>query len=290
MNSRARADVGYRTGIAHFRHPQVGDLYLRRNRLSVPHSGGQHLIVFHAEPGSPSATGLEKLRSLDAVQVSVMPRPCRAPRERDCHWPGFPFRCRCPRRHSSPSACEQHLHTTTRLDGRIKRVLYSGGGNRTSYQEVDHVRNLRAVAGVENGPGDRGSELELLMVDLGSNGGIRGPKLASTRSCGESAAAVRSSIAAIMRSCRRRRKATISSSLLGKGRWMRRSGSPATSLVQRRLELAHVRRLDAASVEDPPCCTPPLPHTKCRERSIELNSCPAEPDRATWVYRRTMGG
>lgn len=62
----ARADVGYRTGVAHFRHPVVGDLYLRRNRLTIPHSGGQHLIVFHAEPGSPSATGLEKLRSLDA--------------------------------------------------------------------------------------------------------------------------------------------------------------------------------------------------------------------------------
>jgi hypothetical protein len=58
----ARADVGYRAGIAHFRHPVVGDLHLRRNRLSVPHSGGQHLIVFHADPGSPSAEALEKLR------------------------------------------------------------------------------------------------------------------------------------------------------------------------------------------------------------------------------------
>jgi transcriptional regulator with XRE-family HTH domain len=58
----ARADVGYRAGIAHFRHPVVGDLHLHRNRLSVPHSGGQHLIVFHADPGSPSAQALEKLR------------------------------------------------------------------------------------------------------------------------------------------------------------------------------------------------------------------------------------
>lgn len=58
-----RADVGYRPGITHMRHPVVGDLYLRRTALSVPHSGGQHLISFHAEAGSPSAKALEKLRS-----------------------------------------------------------------------------------------------------------------------------------------------------------------------------------------------------------------------------------
>ena len=60
----ARADVGYRAGITHMRHPDVGDLYLRRNRLSVPHSGGQHLIIFRAEPGSPSAKALQALRPL----------------------------------------------------------------------------------------------------------------------------------------------------------------------------------------------------------------------------------
>jgi transcriptional regulator with XRE-family HTH domain len=60
----ARADVGYRTGIIHIRHPRVGDLYLRRNRLSVPHSSGQHVIIYHAEPGSQSARALEELRSL----------------------------------------------------------------------------------------------------------------------------------------------------------------------------------------------------------------------------------
>jgi transcriptional regulator with XRE-family HTH domain len=60
----ARADVGYRTGILHLRHPQVGDLHLHRNRLSVPHSGGQQLLIYHAEPGSESAEALEELRSL----------------------------------------------------------------------------------------------------------------------------------------------------------------------------------------------------------------------------------
>jgi transcriptional regulator with XRE-family HTH domain len=60
----ARADVGYSTGIFHFRHPLVGDLRLHRNKLSVPHSGGQQLLIYHAEPGSPSVKALEKLRSL----------------------------------------------------------------------------------------------------------------------------------------------------------------------------------------------------------------------------------
>ena len=60
----ARADVGYRLGIIHMRHPRVGDLYLRRARLNVPHSDGQHLLVYHAAPGSQSASALEELRSI----------------------------------------------------------------------------------------------------------------------------------------------------------------------------------------------------------------------------------
>jgi transcriptional regulator with XRE-family HTH domain len=60
----ARADVGYRVGITHVRHPQVGELYLHRSRLHVPHSGGQHLIILRAEPGSDSAKALEALRAL----------------------------------------------------------------------------------------------------------------------------------------------------------------------------------------------------------------------------------
>jgi transcriptional regulator with XRE-family HTH domain len=63
----ARADVGYRPGITHLRHPEVGDLFLHRNRLHVPHSGGQHLIIFRAEPGSPTAQALDALRSLSAA-------------------------------------------------------------------------------------------------------------------------------------------------------------------------------------------------------------------------------
>jgi hypothetical protein len=62
-----RADVGYRPGIIHMRHPQVGELYLHRTSLNVPRPGGQHLLIFYAEPGSESAKALEELRSLSAA-------------------------------------------------------------------------------------------------------------------------------------------------------------------------------------------------------------------------------
>jgi transcriptional regulator with XRE-family HTH domain len=58
----ARADVGYRTGLIHFRHPRLGELHLHRTRLMVPHSHGQHILIYHAEPGSESAQALEALR------------------------------------------------------------------------------------------------------------------------------------------------------------------------------------------------------------------------------------
>jgi transcriptional regulator with XRE-family HTH domain len=65
----ARADVGYRVGVMHMRHPVVGDLYLRRNRFNIPHSGGQHMLTYRADPGSDSAKALGKLRSLDPAPV-----------------------------------------------------------------------------------------------------------------------------------------------------------------------------------------------------------------------------
>ena len=61
----ARADVGYRPGPMDLHHPQLGDLHLHRTRLWVPHSDGQHLLIYHAEPGSASAKALEALRSQD---------------------------------------------------------------------------------------------------------------------------------------------------------------------------------------------------------------------------------
>ena len=60
----ARADVGYRIGVLHMRHPQVGDLYLHRYRLNIPHADGQHVLTYHAEPDSDTARALEQLRSI----------------------------------------------------------------------------------------------------------------------------------------------------------------------------------------------------------------------------------
>jgi transcriptional regulator with XRE-family HTH domain len=60
----ARADVGYRVGVIHMRHPVVGDIYLHRNRFNIPHSGGQHMLTYRADPGSDSAKALDALRSL----------------------------------------------------------------------------------------------------------------------------------------------------------------------------------------------------------------------------------
>lgn len=60
----SRADVGYRPGVMHVRHPVVGELFLHRNRLNLPHSGGQHVITFRADLGSDSAKALEALREL----------------------------------------------------------------------------------------------------------------------------------------------------------------------------------------------------------------------------------
>jgi hypothetical protein len=60
----ARADVDYRVGVIHLRHPNVGDLYLHSNRFNIPHSGGQHMLVYRAEPGSQSARALDALRAM----------------------------------------------------------------------------------------------------------------------------------------------------------------------------------------------------------------------------------
>jgi hypothetical protein len=51
-------------GVIHMRQPKVGDLYLHRNRFNIPHSGGQHMLTYRAEPGSQSARALKELRTL----------------------------------------------------------------------------------------------------------------------------------------------------------------------------------------------------------------------------------
>jgi transcriptional regulator with XRE-family HTH domain len=59
----AQASVGYTKGISHMRHPDVGDLYLTRTKLDLPHTGGQHILTYHAPPNSASTRALEQLRA-----------------------------------------------------------------------------------------------------------------------------------------------------------------------------------------------------------------------------------
>ena len=68
----SRAEVGYSLGIHHLRHPLVGDLYLYRHRLNAPYPGGDHVVMYRAEPGSDSARALEELRSLSATPTSAV--------------------------------------------------------------------------------------------------------------------------------------------------------------------------------------------------------------------------
>ncbi|ELP65037.1 DNA-binding helix-turn-helix protein [Streptomyces turgidiscabies Car8] len=50
-------------GVKRFRHPLVGELTLNYESLRLPDDSDQTLIVYHAEPGSPSAEGLRLLAS-----------------------------------------------------------------------------------------------------------------------------------------------------------------------------------------------------------------------------------
>jgi transcriptional regulator with XRE-family HTH domain len=73
----SRAEVGYRLGIHHMRHPLVGDLYLHRHRLNAPYPGGDHVIMYRAEPGSDTARALDELRSFS--DSSPVARATRLP-------------------------------------------------------------------------------------------------------------------------------------------------------------------------------------------------------------------
>jgi transcriptional regulator with XRE-family HTH domain len=60
-------------GLTRMRHPQVGMLELRREKLPIGDSGGQLLVIYHAEPGSESARALALL----AAQAQDEPRAAR---------------------------------------------------------------------------------------------------------------------------------------------------------------------------------------------------------------------
>ena len=53
----------HRTGVKRFHHPVVGDLTLDFEALDLPGDPGQRMLVYSAEPGSPSYEGLQLLAS-----------------------------------------------------------------------------------------------------------------------------------------------------------------------------------------------------------------------------------
>jgi hypothetical protein len=56
-------------GSLRLRHPQVGMLELRREKLPLSDSGGQILAIYHAEPGSQTARLLDSLGSPAPTEV-----------------------------------------------------------------------------------------------------------------------------------------------------------------------------------------------------------------------------
>jgi len=68
----ARHDVQSREGMpTRLHHPQVGDLTLSREKLSIGGAAGQLLVIYHAQPGSGSAEKLAILSSLAAPAAPV---------------------------------------------------------------------------------------------------------------------------------------------------------------------------------------------------------------------------
>jgi transcriptional regulator with XRE-family HTH domain len=59
-------------GPVRMRHPQVGMLELRREKLPLGDSGGQLLVIYHAERGSDSARSLALLGSLAATDQGLI--------------------------------------------------------------------------------------------------------------------------------------------------------------------------------------------------------------------------
>ncbi|MFD0523891.1 helix-turn-helix domain-containing protein [Paractinoplanes durhamensis] len=70
----ARHDVQSREGRpTRLDHPSAGELTLRREKLAIGGTGGQMLVVYHAEPGTSSADRLALLAS------EAAPRPLKQP-------------------------------------------------------------------------------------------------------------------------------------------------------------------------------------------------------------------
>ena len=61
------------TGRKHFRHPVVGDLHLMYEALDLSADAGLSLLVYTAEPGSPTGDALRLLASWAATQRAPHP-------------------------------------------------------------------------------------------------------------------------------------------------------------------------------------------------------------------------
>ena len=61
----------HRTGVKRFHHPVVGDLTLNFESLELPADPGQVLLVYTAEPGSPSQQALNLLASWTATPTEL---------------------------------------------------------------------------------------------------------------------------------------------------------------------------------------------------------------------------
>ncbi len=65
----------HRRGVKRFRHPVVGDLTLDYESLDLPGDPGQRMLVYSAEPGSPSHQGLQLLASWASAPQDALTEP-----------------------------------------------------------------------------------------------------------------------------------------------------------------------------------------------------------------------
>jgi transcriptional regulator with XRE-family HTH domain len=83
-----RHDVRPKVGrVSRLSHPQVGDLDLRSDKLTIGGTDEMILVVFHAEPGSRSAELLGLLGSLSASGQAAASRPGRGDQDPDATGP-----------------------------------------------------------------------------------------------------------------------------------------------------------------------------------------------------------
>ena len=86
MDTKIRAIVTGATGmvgegvlIECLQHPQVGELTLSREKLSIGGTAGQLLVIYHAEPGSSAAEKLALLGSLARPSAAPADLPVTRP-------------------------------------------------------------------------------------------------------------------------------------------------------------------------------------------------------------------